>query len=91
MNFDVTTQEWQEVTGLTDDTTYFLQSKTVSNGYGVTAYGDTNILFAQEATTPDDNKTGILTNAIKFKKVSGLNIYVKCITIPTNFEIQEVQ
>lgn len=91
MNFDITNTDWQQVENLTDDTTYFLQSKTVSNGYGVTAYGDINILFAQEATTPDDNKTGILTNAIKFKKVSGLNIYVKCITTPTNFEIQEVQ
>ncbi len=91
MNFDLTSQEWQEVENLIDDTTYFLQAKTVSNGYGITAYGDANILFAQDTTTPEDNKTGILTNAIKFKKVSGLNIYVKCITIPTNFEIQEVQ
>lgn len=91
MNFDITTNEWQQVTELTDDTTYVLQTKTVSTGYGITAYGNTDILFVQNATEPTDNKTGFLGNEFKFKKVTGVNIYIKATSVPVNIEIQEVQ
>ncbi len=91
MNFDVTTQAWQEIENLTDNTTYLIQAKTVSNGFLSKFYDEVNILFEQGTSLPDDDKTGILTSAIKFKKVSGVNIYIKCLGTPTNIDIQEVQ
>lgn len=91
MNFDITNQEWQEVENLTDNTTYVIQAKTVSNSFSTKAYGETNILFEQGTELPTDDKTGIMASAIKFKKVSGVNIYIKCLSIPTNIDIQEVQ
>ena len=91
MNFDVTSQEWQEVENLTDDKTYFLQAKTISNAIFATFYGNTNILFAQSATIPTDNKTGLLSNEFKFTKKSGINIYIKALGTPINIEVQEVQ
>ena len=91
MNFDVTTQNWQEVENLVDDNTYLISAKTVSNGFLSKFYGDANILFEQGTTLPDDDKTGVMTSAIKFKKVGGVNIYIKCLSTPTNIDIQEVQ
>ena len=92
MNFDLTTTDWTQVTDLTDDTTYFLQAKTVVDTIPCNFYEETPILFAQSATTPADAKTGIYTGAVKFKKVSGVNIYVKEVNKnKTNIEIQEVQ
>lgn len=90
MNFDVTTQDWQEVENLTDDTIYLMQAKTVSNGYGITAYGEANILFHQGTSVPTDNKIGQLATDVKFKKVEGVNIYIKALNTPTNIDIQEV-
>lgn len=91
MNFDITTTEWQQVENLTDDTTYVLQAKTISESFFYKSYSDINILFEQGTSLPTDAKTGIMASAIKFKKVSGINIYVKCLGTPTNIDIQEVQ
>lgn len=91
MNFDVTTQNWQEVENLTDDKTYFLQAKTISNAVFTVFYGNTNILFVQAATKPEDNKTGLLGNEFKFTKVSGVKIYIKALGTPINIDVQEVQ
>ena len=91
MNFDITNTDWAEIENLTDDTTYMLQAKTVSDSWYYKNYATTNILLTQADTLPTDNKTGILASDIKFKKVSGLNIYIKAINVPTNIDIQEVQ
>jgi len=92
MNFDLTTTEWTQVTDLTDDTTYFLQAKTVVDTIPCNFYEETPILFAQSVTTPTDAKTGVYASSFKFKKVSGINIYIKQVNPNTlNIEVQEVQ
>lgn len=86
MNFDLTTTNWTQVTGLTDDTVYLLQAKSMAGEY----CEEIPVLFAQSATTPADNKSGIYTGAIKFKKVSGTNIYIKG-KKDFNIQVEEVQ
>ena len=86
MNFDLTSTNWTQVTGLTDNTVYLLQAKSMAGEY----CEEEPVLFAQSATTPADNKSGIYAGSFKFKKVSGINIYVKG-KKDFNIEIQEVQ
>lgn len=91
MNFDITTTEWQQVENLVDNTTYVLQAKIFSDNFFSKNYNETNVLFVQNTTIPTNNKTGLLVDNVKFKKVSGTNIYIKAIGTPTNIDIQEVQ
>ena len=58
MNFDVNNTEWLEVEDLTDDKTYTLQAKAINDYVFYKNYVATNILFAQSADTPEDNKIG---------------------------------
>ena len=91
MNFDLTSTDWTQVSDLTDNTTYILQAKKFFENLFMKSYTTINILFTQAENIPEDNKTGILASDIKFKKVSGLNIYIKALGTPTNIDIQEVQ
>ena len=91
MNFDVTNTDWLEVENLNNNSTYVLQAKNFFGNLFMKSYTITNILFAQAENIPEDNKTGILASDIKFKKIEGLNIYIKAIGTPTNIDIQEVQ
>ena len=90
MNFDVNSLEWQEVEDLTDDKTYTLQAKAVNDYVFYKNYVATNILLAQSADAPEDNKTGFLDSQFKFKKTSGVKVFIKPLGTPINVEVQEV-
>lgn len=90
MNFDVTSLEWQEVEDLTDDKTYTLQAKCVNDYVWYKNTSVTNILLTQSVDIPNDNKTGFLDSQFKFKKTSGVKVYIKALGTPINVEIQEV-
>lgn len=90
MNFDLTTTEWEEVENLTDDKIYILQAKSVNVLDYFVRYDVVDVLFAQSATEPADNKTGFVGSEFKFKKVSGVKIYIKAISTPVNIDVQEV-
>lgn len=91
MNFDLSDLEWTEVDNLVDDTTYFLQAKNVIDGLNFKKLNKVDILLSQDTAEPTGDTEGIIGNSFKFKKVSGINIYVKSLCLPVNIDIQEVQ
>lgn len=90
-NINLTTTEWTELTGLTADTTYFIQSKYDIN-YSVTdqRYAEQKILFTKSATKPAELDDGLEGRNFKFTVVSGAKYWVRATVTPTNLQIEEL-
>ena len=86
MNFDLTSTDWTQVTDLSNNKTYLLQSRSIAGNY----CKEVPIFFIQNATIPTDNKTGVYISTIEFKNVNSLNVYIRG-EKGLNIEILEVQ
>ena len=86
MNLDLTTNEWQKLTSLTDDVTYQLQSKYINDKGKIFKQ---NVLLTQSMTEPTELNNGFYCDEFKFTKKDGVDIYVRAVAIPTNVQIEE--
>ena len=82
------TKNWAELENLENNKTYEIQGKFLKNKkvYCV------DFLLTQSDIEPAETSTeGFVADTFKVKKISGLNIYVKAITLQTTLNVEEVQ
>ncbi len=90
MNFDLTTTDWIEIENLTNDKTYYLQSRIIINRDNKLYFYPEDILYTQSATVPTVEYAGLLDNSFRFDKKSGKNVYVKAVKGLSNIHVEEV-
>lgn len=84
MNLELINDEWNEITGLEEGTTYFLQAKKrieLAGSSNKHSYIHSNINFALAASKPEDDLDAGFGSAWKFKKGTS-NVYVKADKLP---------
>ena len=84
MKLELINDEWTQVTGLEEDTTYFLQAKKqvcLAGSGHKHSYIHVDINLAFGASTPTDDRNAGFGSAWKFKKDSS-NVYVKADKLP---------